>query len=123
MNIKEKIEQIRREPENIRIRWVWLSVGICMIFIIIIWIFSTITMFNDGSTQNKGLDVSPIKDQLQNLKSNVPSVPSIQDISGPVSDTTQTDSNQGGGQQTNDNSNTSAPTSQTDQPQNQTINQ
>jgi hypothetical protein len=77
-----------------------------MIFVIIIWIFSTITMFNSGSAQNKGPDISPIKDQLQNLQNNAPSVPSIQDISGAANSSaqpTQYDGSQANSQQTNDN--------------------
>lgn len=40
MNINDKIEEIRNKPEHIKIRYVWGSVAISMIIIIIIWIFS-----------------------------------------------------------------------------------
>lgn len=40
MNITEKIEKIRKKPEHIRERYVWAAVGICMLLIFVIWIFS-----------------------------------------------------------------------------------
>lgn len=39
-NLRDKIEEIRKKPEHIKIRYVWGSVAISMLFIIIIWIFS-----------------------------------------------------------------------------------
>lgn len=73
--ITNKIEEIRNKPENIRLRYVWGSVAICMIFIIIIWIFSAITMFDNSS--NKNPDITPIKDQLKNFKVEMPSIQNI----------------------------------------------
>ena len=46
MKIRDKIEEIRQQPEHIRIRYVWLSVAMVMIFIIAIWIFSLKVEFN-----------------------------------------------------------------------------
>ncbi len=40
MDLNKKIEEIRSKPENIRLRYVWGSVGFCMLFIIIFWVFS-----------------------------------------------------------------------------------
>lgn len=40
MGLVEKIEAIKKEPEHIRLRYVWFSVFISMFFIIILWIFS-----------------------------------------------------------------------------------
>ena len=90
MGIKEKIEEIRSKPEHIRMRYVWGSVAVSMIFIIIIWIFSILTMFNNSSSQSQSPDLSPIKDQLQNFKNDVPS---IQNISEGVPTNNPTQSN------------------------------
>jgi hypothetical protein len=45
MNIQEKIEHIRRQPEAVRMRYVLGSVSISMFFIILLWIFSLTTSF------------------------------------------------------------------------------
>ncbi|MDP1619869.1 MAG: hypothetical protein Q8M12_02630 [bacterium] len=36
----EKIEEIRKKPEHIRRRYVWFFVGVSMVFIMMIWVFS-----------------------------------------------------------------------------------
>lgn len=40
MSIQDKIEEIRRQPEHIRLRWVWILTAVSMLFVIIVWIFS-----------------------------------------------------------------------------------
>jgi len=40
MGIMDKVEEIRKKPENIRLRYVWFFVALSMIFVIILWIFS-----------------------------------------------------------------------------------
>lgn len=40
MGLVEKIEAIKRQPEHVRLRYVWLSVFVSMVFIISLWIFS-----------------------------------------------------------------------------------
>jgi hypothetical protein len=40
MDLNKKIEEIRNKPENIRLRYVWGSVGFCMLFVVIFWAFS-----------------------------------------------------------------------------------
>jgi len=37
---KQKLEEIKSKPEHIRIRYVWFSVIVSMVFIVIIWFFS-----------------------------------------------------------------------------------
>ena len=49
MNIQEKIEEIRRQPEHIRMRYVFGSVSVSMVLIGILWIFSLTTSFQDRS--------------------------------------------------------------------------
>lgn len=36
----DKVEDIRRKPEHIRMRYVWFFVAVSMLFVIILWIFS-----------------------------------------------------------------------------------
>ncbi len=38
MKILEKIEEIKRQPEHIRLRWVWGMTVVCMLGIILLWI-------------------------------------------------------------------------------------
>ena len=40
MGLYDKIEEIRREPEHIRVRYVWFMVCISMIGVIFLWWFS-----------------------------------------------------------------------------------
>jgi hypothetical protein len=40
MSISNKIEEIRKKPEHIRMRYVWLAVAVSMFFILVIWVFS-----------------------------------------------------------------------------------
>ena len=40
MNIQEKLEEIKRQPEHIRMRYVLASVFISMIFVLVVWIIS-----------------------------------------------------------------------------------
>lgn len=45
MNLFEKIEEIRRQPEPVRIRYTMFSVSVIMFFVIVIWLFSLVTSF------------------------------------------------------------------------------
>jgi hypothetical protein len=78
MGIQDKIEEIRRKPEHIRIRYVWMWVGISMVFIIAIWIISI-------AAQNKKPDASnqQLMEQFQDQKK------SIEDTAGQVKNTFQ----------------------------------
>lgn len=40
MNLERKIEEIRKKPEHIRLRYVYGMIAISMFFIILLWIFS-----------------------------------------------------------------------------------
>ncbi|MFH0969796.1 MAG: hypothetical protein V1804_04775 [Patescibacteria group bacterium] len=79
MNISQKIEEIRQKPEHIRLRYVWGSVAISMIFIIIIWVFSFSESFKKKEATS-GADISGIKQSMEDLKSVKDSVPSINEI-------------------------------------------
>lgn len=53
--IEKKVEDIRKQPEHIRVRYVWGAVAITMFFVIFIWLLSMKTNFtqlnNDPETQ------------------------------------------------------------------------
>ena len=40
MNLSEKIEEIKRQPEHIRLRYVWFFVAVSMVAVVAIWILS-----------------------------------------------------------------------------------
>ena len=52
MNIQDKIDEIRKKPEHIRIRYVWMWVAICMVFIVTIWIISIIAQNKESESEN-----------------------------------------------------------------------
>ena len=77
MNISEKIEDIRRQPQHVRLRYVWLCVSLSMLLIVIIWIFSIASLFkqekNTASSDSSG-SVTDLKNQLQNTAQQAPSI-------------------------------------------------
>jgi hypothetical protein len=71
MRLEEKIEAIRRQPDQVRLRWVWGSVIISMLIIFIIWLFSINLMFKNGNNETpQPTDklVSDLKDQTSQIK-------------------------------------------------------
>jgi hypothetical protein len=40
MSIADKIEEIRKKPEHVRLRYVWFFVVLSMLFVVALWIFS-----------------------------------------------------------------------------------
>ncbi len=86
MNIQRKLEEIRRKPEHIRLRYTYGAVAISMFFIILLWIFSltdTIrkadttkqqNVFENIDTQKKSLKdaTTDIKKSLDDLNNSVP---------------------------------------------------
>src|SRR3990172_10531621 len=40
MSIADKIEEIRKKPEYVRLRYVWFFVALSMLFVVALWIFS-----------------------------------------------------------------------------------
>lgn len=65
MGLFEKIEEIRKKPEHIRLRYVWFFVIICMILIITLWFFSITTDIADLAEKNKEKRSSQ---QLEDIK-------------------------------------------------------
>jgi|GEM_PF-670460 len=66
LDINKKIEEIRRKPEHIRIRYVWGLVAVSMVFILIIWIFSMKNSFQGRSSSDNSQDNVVIPAQPQN---------------------------------------------------------
>jgi hypothetical protein len=78
MNISEKIDVIRRQPEHVRLRYVWTCVALSMVVIVAVWIFSVASMFaeekkSDNQTPTNP-DVQSLGQQLQDLKIQTPSL-------------------------------------------------
>lgn len=88
MNISKKIEEIRSEPEHIRIRWVWGSVIVSMLIIAAIWIFSISLMFQGDkkNSQQGSAATADIAKQLQDLKQQAPSLQDFSDQSLTIED-------------------------------------
>jgi predicted PurR-regulated permease PerM len=73
MGIQNKIEEIRKKPEHIRLRYVWAMVAISMFFIIIIWFFSLKASQTQTAPVTSGIDTSAITDQLNQGKESIQS--------------------------------------------------
>ena len=72
MSILDKIEEIIKKPEHIRLRYVWIGVFISMIFVVIIWIFSFKLTVKPVEIKNQG-GVSP-KQNFEDAKNQMPSL-------------------------------------------------
>ncbi|MEI7621456.1 MAG: hypothetical protein WCJ51_02895 [Candidatus Moraniibacteriota bacterium] len=76
INLVEKIEEIRMQPEHIRLRWVWGSVAVSMLLIFVIWIFSITLMFkSENKKPQNSVDImAELKDQMQQVPNSVGSL-------------------------------------------------
>ena len=52
MNIQKKIEEIRRKPESVRLRYAWGFSFVCLFLILIIWIISFIAQRDRSENEN-----------------------------------------------------------------------
>jgi hypothetical protein len=77
MYLRQKLAEIREKPEHIRMRYVWGSVVISMIFIVIIWIFSVKEAFKSTQSAGENGSLSEIKKQLDAQKENMPSLDNL----------------------------------------------
>ena len=73
MNITKKIEEIRLQPDHIKLRWVLGSVLVSMLIILAIWIFSITLMFKGREDQSPDKFISDLKKQT-----NITENPSLQ---------------------------------------------
>jgi len=76
MNIGRKIEDIRNKPEHIRERYVWVAVGICMLFILSIWLFSFRMVFKQKSEPDAAMPVKELMDKSKQSLGDLPSMDS-----------------------------------------------
>lgn len=76
MNINKKIEEIRMQPEHIRMRWVWGAVGISMFFIFIVWLFSLQALFAQNNELEQ-TDNSQLNEMFSKVKETAPSLKDI----------------------------------------------
>lgn len=74
MDISKKIEEIRQKPEHIRIRYVWGSVAVSMVMIIIIWIFSLGDSLKKTDSSNGQVTLPDFKKSLEELNNINPSI-------------------------------------------------
>ena len=62
MNIERKIEEIRRQPEHIKLRYIYSLVAISMFFILILWFFSFFAGNKQEDAQTKAKDQAILND-------------------------------------------------------------
>lgn len=74
MDISKKIEEIRQKPEHVRIRYVWGSVAVSMVLIIIIWIFSLGDSLKKIDSTNGQVNFPDFKKNLEELNNINPSI-------------------------------------------------
>jgi len=54
MDLAKKIEEIKRKPEHIRLRYVWFFVAMSMVVVLFVWFFSLkIQMAQFNGSENK----------------------------------------------------------------------
>lgn len=75
--MQEKLEEIRRQPEHIRMRYVFVCVFICMVFVLILFVVSLGQNFSqigsDGVPQEvrETLDIEGARQEIENQKQNM----------------------------------------------------
>lgn len=68
MSLENKLNEIRKKPEHIRLRYVWAMVAISMFFVIIIWFFSLKASRTETAPAMNSIDTSKITDQFNEGK-------------------------------------------------------
>ncbi len=96
MNINKKIEEIRQQPEHVRLRWAWGMTAGFMVVIIFIWIIllksqtftlpQNLTSGDPGFSSDFNQQKKSIKDAVGELKSAVDKAP--QQETAPVGNNT-----------------------------------
>ncbi len=71
--IEKKVHDVRKQPEHIRIRWVWGSVAVVMIFIVFIWILSMrINFLNVNSNLETQNSLNDFQKHIGDIKNTLP---------------------------------------------------
>lgn len=68
LNIEQKIEEIRRKPEHVRLRYTWGAVSVCMVAVLTIWFVSIKVNFANFDDDVSSA-VSDAKNQFDILES------------------------------------------------------
>lgn len=81
MNINKKLNEIRKKPEHIRVYCVWGAVAVCMLFILILWVFSVKDIFNNmrAHSGSSGSCLTDIKKGLEEQGQDAPSIKEVMD--------------------------------------------
>ena len=70
--IETKIRNIHKQPEHIRIRYMWASVAIAMTFVVVIWLMSIRINFNKVRMDEKAQSsVENIQTQIQKMDQDI----------------------------------------------------
>ncbi len=77
VNIKQKISEINRQPENVRLKYMYIAIFICMILVMTIWIMSVKINFSSNANQ-KEIQPETTIDSL--IKKRIDSQPPIKDM-------------------------------------------
>ncbi len=79
VSIKQKIAEINRKPEHVRLKFMYAAVFFCMIFVIIVWIMSVKINFSSSNDNDSELQVPTSIESL--IKEKIKVQPSIEDMS------------------------------------------
>ena len=72
--IEKKVHEVQQQPEHIRLRWVWGSVAITMLFVVIIWAMSMrVNFLNINSDTKAQQSINEFQDQFSNITDTLPS--------------------------------------------------
>lgn len=107
MNINRKIEEIRQKPEHERLRYVWGSVAVCMVFVLLIWILSVKISLQKTQDQSQAQPLSDIGKQLQDIKDAAPSLNDVNQLTTGTDNADTTAGNQPAADSSADNADTS----------------
>jgi uncharacterized protein YlxW (UPF0749 family) len=112
MGLMDKIEEIRKKPDHIRMRYVWFFVTLSMLFVIILWIFSLKALKsesqrapteNNFSSSNILNEFSQQQETLNDARKNAENSLLNNSASNPVVPSDGTQSNQTQNNSTNEN--------------------
>jgi hypothetical protein len=71
MGIQDKIEEIRRKPEHVRLRYVYLFTAISAVLIIIIWFISLSGQKDQSANSDSESDTQQLMNSLTEQKESI----------------------------------------------------
>lgn len=77
VNLSEKIEEIRKKPENVRVKYVWGCVAASMLLVIMIWFFSIAAMLKKDTPKPETDNIENLKEQIKDINEQAPSIKDI----------------------------------------------